>query len=399
MRRLADLPDAVLRLAHDGRVVDANPPARALLDGLHPDSSRALVAALRAATSHTRLEVLRHNGVPVLLDVRLGPERDGDRLCVLREINHADLAGEAQRHFDAAFEASPVGMALFNADGEYVRVNDALCALVGRDRSQLIGRRDSDVTHPDDSEMIAELAWRILRGEMSSSTHEQRFVRPDGQIVWVITHAVFLRDDDGRPLSWVCQFVDITARRAAEAELERLARHDVLTGLLNRRAFQERLAGELARAQRGGGSLSLIVLDIDDFKAINDQHGHPGGDRVLAEVGRRLHALARTGEPIARIGGEEFAWILPGTAAADAATAAERARRVIGDALFDGIGRVSIAAGVSDLDDTDGSADDLYRLADLALYAAKADGGDTVRRHGRVPPAAALSPAPSAPAR
>ena len=393
MRRLSDLPDAVLRLAHDGRVVDANPLARALLDGLHPDSSRALHEVLGTATSHTRLEVLRGNGVPVLLDVRLGAERAGDRLCVLREINHVDLAGEAQRHFDAAFEASPVGMALFNADGEYVRVNDALCVLVGRDRSQLIGRRDSDVTHPEDSEMIAELAWRILRGEMSSSTHEQRFVRPDGQVVWVIAHAVFLRDDHGRPLSWVCQFVDITARRAAEAELDRLARHDVLTGLLNRRAFQERLVEELARAQRGARSLSLVVLDIDDFKAINDRHGHPGGDRVLTEVGRRLRALARTGEPIARIGGEEFAWILPGTAAVDAATAAERARRVIGDALFDGIGRVSIAAGVSDLDDTNGTPDDLYRLADLALYAAKADGGDAVRRHGCVPAAAAVSPA------
>jgi diguanylate cyclase (GGDEF)-like protein/PAS domain S-box-containing protein len=378
VRLLDDLPDAVVLVDADGTVADANPLARGLLQGFDPAWSGPMDEALAAATSVARVEVRRRNGVPVLLDLRFGAPREGGRLCVLREVNHVDLATEAQRHFDAAFEASPVGMALFNADGEYVRVNDSLCVLVGRTRDELLGSHDRDITHPDDREMVSDRAWSILRGEIRSSTHEQRFVRPDGTIVWVIAHAAFLRDDAGRPLSWVCQFVDITARRAAEAELERLARHDVMTGLLNRRAFEERLAEEVARAQRSGNPLSLVVLDIDDFKAINDVHGHPGGDRVLAEVGRRLSGVVRTGEPIARIGGEEFAWILPATDAATAWAAAERARRAIGDVGFPGIGRVSIAAGVSDLDEAAGCPVELYRLADLALYAAKDDGGDAV---------------------
>lgn len=382
---LRDLPDAALVVDDEGRVVTANALARGVLAGLDEASHAAIGAALALPAPVARVEVRRHTGVPVLFDLRFGPERDGRRICLLRELNHADLAAEAQRHFDVAFDASPVGMAIFNADGEYVRVNDALCAMLDRPREQLLGSRDRDLTHPDDREQVSAAAWRILEGEQASSTHEQRFLRPDGSIVWVIANAAFLRDDVGRPLSWVCQFVDITARREAEdaarrqeAELERLARHDVLTGLLNRRAFEERLAVEHARAARQGAPMSLVLLDIDAFKAINDRFGHPGGDGVLRELGRRLTAVLRRDEPLARIGGEEFAWILPATTAAVAVGAAERARRAIGSTPFDGIGWVSVSAGVCGLDEAGWCPQELYRLADLALYDAKGRGGDTV---------------------
>ena len=110
-------------------------------------------------------------------------------------------------------------------------------------------------------------------------------------------------------------FAELTAIAVANAEtraeLAHLADTDPLTGLANRRAFRERLDGEVMRAQRHGHLLTLAIIDIDDFKGINDTYGHLGGDAVLAEIGRRLAATRRAGELVARIGGEEFAWILP----------------------------------------------------------------------------------------
>jgi len=384
---LDDLPEAAVLVDADGGVVASNALSRSLVAPPLLDVRSALEALPDDATTTARIEMRRDTGVPVLIDVSIGAVRDGLRLCLLRELGADRLVGEAQRHFDAAFDGSRVGMAVFNPDGEYVRVNDALCAMLGRRREELIGHRDSELTHPDDRDMVADSAWRILRGEARAASHEQRFVRPDGTIVTVLAHATFLRDADDRPLSWVCQFVDITARREAEdasrrqqAELTLLARHDALTGLLNRRALEERLAGEAARAQRHAQPLSLVLLDIDEFKAINDVHGHPAGDRVLAEVGRRLEALARTGEPVARVGGEEFAWLLPSTTALGAFAAAERARRAVEDVPFDEVGHVTLSAGVCDLEEA-GDAQELYRLADVALYWAKAHGSNLVFRY------------------
>jgi len=118
---------------------------------------------------------------------------------------------------------------------------------------------------------------------------------------------------------------DISDRKLHEAELARLATHDALTGLANHHRFHERLAEEIARGRRHGTPVSVAILDLDHFKQINSTCGHPAGDRVLAEVGARFRALTRAGEEMARVGGEEFAWILPATDGAGAYAAAERA--------------------------------------------------------------------------
>jgi PAS domain S-box-containing protein/diguanylate cyclase (GGDEF)-like protein len=169
-----------------------------------------------------RLVARRANDVPVVLDVSVrNLTAGGERrvLCVAHELNHGALASEAQRYFDVAFDNAPIGKALFNPDGEYVRVNEALCKLLGRAQHDLIGRRDQDLTHPDDRQADVDVAWEILAGEYDTHQCEKRFVRPDGSIVWVLANLTFLRDDEGRPLSWVGQFQDITARKAAEAAL------------------------------------------------------------------------------------------------------------------------------------------------------------------------------------
>jgi diguanylate cyclase (GGDEF)-like protein/PAS domain S-box-containing protein len=183
---------------------------------------------------------------------------------------------------------------------------------------------------------------------------------------------------DERRLAAFAELAAIAVANAeARAELAHLADTDALTGLANRRAFTARLDGEVERARRYGHKLTLAILDIDGFKGINDTHGHQAGDRVLMETGRRLAATSRAGELVARMGGEEFAWILPGVDAAGSLPAVERARAEIASMAVDGVEGVTCSAGLCDLE-TATDPDELMRLADRALYRAKAAGRDRV---------------------
>jgi diguanylate cyclase (GGDEF)-like protein len=173
------------------------------------------------------------------------------------------------------------------------------------------------------------------------------------------------------------ELVGLTIANAdARHQLTTLASVDGLTGLLNQRSFKERLESEVTTARRRGRPLSLAVLDIDHFKRVNDVYGHAAGDRVLAEVARRLKAAVRAGETVARIGGEEFAWVLPATDGANAHAAAERARRAVSERPFPVVGTLTVSAGVCELGGEAGDAGELFRLADVALYWAKRRGRD-----------------------
>ncbi|MFN8108681.1 MAG: diguanylate cyclase [Thermoleophilia bacterium] len=192
-------------------------------------------------------------------------------------------------------------------------------------------------------------------------------------IVGNTTAAGLMPQTEGR-LGHFASLVSLAVASAATREqLTRLAITDPLTGLPNRRAFQDRLDAEVQRALRHGRPLSLVVLDLDRFKQINDTHGHDVGDRVLQEVAARLRSEVRGEETLARMGGEEFAWILPECTAADALQAAERARRAIADTQFAATGRVTASFGVCGIEGTSGAAE-LFRAADAALYRAKAEG-------------------------
>jgi diguanylate cyclase (GGDEF)-like protein len=165
-----------------------------------------------------------------------------------------------------------------------------------------------------------------------------------------------------------------TAIASAEerAQLAQQALSDALTGLANQRALQIRLETELARAGRHGRPLSVAMIDIDHFKEINDNAGHDTGDQMLVRVAAALKSFARTEDMLARVGGDEFAWVLPDTTREQALVAVERARRLIGEAPPDPY-RVTVSAGICD---TDSAADqaELIRLADSALYWSKAHG-------------------------
>ena len=174
------------------------------------------------------------------------------------------------------------------------------------------------------------------------------------------------------------RFADLVALAVANTEawdtLAREAATDSVTGLANHRSFHDRLRGEVQRAKRYGRSVSLVLLDLDHFKRVNDTYGHPAGDQVLAAFARLLNAQARQGELVARIGGEEFAWLMPEADRHAAYRAAERIRRRIELEEFPYAGRITVSAGVATSDGGEFSADELIRHADRALYWAK-DGG------------------------
>ena len=158
--------------------------------------------------------------------------------------------------------------------------------------------------------------------------------------------------------------------------LERQASTDPLTGIANRRAFDERLSAEVARAQRYGRHLSLALIDLDHFKAVNDLHGHPAGDRVLVEFAQILNANSREGELVARIGGEEFAWLMPETDHHGAYLAASRVRKVVESTPFADVGKVTVSVGVCSNAQAQ-TVEEFIGFADQALYSAKQGGRNT----------------------
>lgn len=160
----------------------------------------------------------------------------------------------------------------------------------------------------------------------------------------------------------------------ANQRLTHLARVDALTGCLNHRVFHERLQEELTRRSRGGAPISLIMLDVDHFKLVNDEHGHPVGDEVLRSIGAALRASVRSYDIVGRTGGEEFGVLLPDTCREVAARVAERIRDAV--AAAETPVPVTISAGLAEVPVRGWTASELLRTADAALYEAKRSGRD-----------------------
>ena len=376
---LALMPDAALVAAPNG-AVDAVNEAAVELFGAPDLEGRPLAQLLPLGPKPGRgwrpAQARRVNKTPLPVEACAQELGDGRLLFGVRTLRESAVVEEALRYFDIAFDRSPIGMAVFNTDGEYVRVNAALSELLGRPPEELLGRRDQELTHPDDRQADLDAAWEILEGRIDTHQTEKRFVHPDGSVVWALANLTFLRDEAGRPLSWVGQFQDVTARRSQEAELRHLADHDPLTGLLNRRAFERALDQHLARVRRYGVQGALLMIDLDGFKAVNDQHGHGTGDAVLAGVAERLRARLRTSDLLARLGGDEFAALLPAADRAEAEHVARVAVEVVRDLSPEQGPPVTASVGAVVLAEPELTAHVVQRQADRAMYAAKRAGRD-----------------------
>jgi diguanylate cyclase (GGDEF)-like protein/PAS domain S-box-containing protein len=294
-------------------------------------------------------------------------------------------ASVALRHtrqlFRMAFEDAPIGMAVLNVHGRYVAVNAAFCELVGRPSEHLLECTVESITHPEDIAQDGEDKRLLLDGERSTVTFEKRYVRACGDIVDVATQSTLLRDRKRRPMCFLVQAQDITDRRRYEEQLKYLADHDMLTGLLNRRAFNRVLEKHVAEVARYGPTGAVLVIDLDHFKQINDTLGHRAGDTFIAQVARLLAGRLRASDVIGRLGGDEFGVLLPRSDAPEALQVADgllsELRGPPGrSGALDAMTTASI--GIATFDGTSGG--DALANADHAMYEAKQAGRDRVRR-------------------
>jgi diguanylate cyclase (GGDEF)-like protein/PAS domain S-box-containing protein len=338
-------------------------------------------AALRGETTEYDL----HHG-DLILQLTTAPFRDAagvivGGLSIIRDVSDVHRQEQSLRRaevrFRTAFDNAPIGVALVGTEGQWLQVNGALCELVGHDESALLKMSFQDITHPDDLEADLALVADLLAGRIRTYQMEKRYFRADGGIVWANLSVSLVRDDDGTPLHFVSQLQDITQRKADETRLRILAERDPLTGLANRSTFDTEILRQLDRSARYGEEASVLVIDLDGFKCINDAHGHAAGDQALRQVARAIERRLRKSDVVARLGGDEFAVLLPRTAVVGATVVA---RDVLDELALERVVidghelRVGASVGVAAL----GADEPTLAAADAAMYRAKRSGGNQV---------------------
>ena len=262
--------------------------------------------------------------------------------------------------------------------------------VLGWTPQEMIGKGPDVFVLPEDIPIVAEAQKRLFTQGRDESAPIIRMRKKDGTFAWMETNARVVKDGKtGEPTGVVIVMRNITERKLREEELEAMALRDSLTGLANRRMFDQVLEREWNRTLREGSEMSLIMLDIDHFKQFNDQYGHLFGDDCLRAVaGAVRHAVDRAIDLVARYGGEEIAIILPGTDAAGALQVAEKVRAGI-EALRiphkenpEGAGFVTASFGVATSLARHGGTmmlqESLLLRADDALYRAKYMGRNRV---------------------
>jgi diguanylate cyclase (GGDEF)-like protein/PAS domain S-box-containing protein len=278
-----------------------------------------------------------------------------------------DRADTRARHF---FDLSQDMLCTMDLQGRCIEVNAAWERNLGFRPVEVQGRRLLDFTHPDDHRQATEEAAKVFAGGVCEGL-ETRVRARDGSWHWLRTSSVFEPEEE----LVYARSADVTERKAITqeredliAEVQNLARSDALTGLPNRRALDEVLPREMARALRADSPLCLAIVDIDHFKAYNDTHGHLAGDAVLRNCAGAWDQELRGEDTILRFGGEEFLVVLPECDADDATEIVERLRGATPD-------RQTCSAGLAMWRPGE-SVDDLVGRADKALYEAKEAGRD-----------------------
>jgi diguanylate cyclase (GGDEF)-like protein/PAS domain S-box-containing protein len=289
------------------------------------------------------------------------------------------LEAESARFFDLSRDM----ICIAGFDGYFKRVNPAFERTLGYSAKELLGRPFAEFVHPDDRESTDGEAAAIRGGNGGAMHFQNRYIDKEGGVHWIEWTSVGIPDED---LIYAVAR-DVTDRKVLEQELELRSRSDPLTGVANRRSFDEALEGQLAHARRYGKGGALLIVDLDGFKQINDEFGHTAGDEALRAVARVLAANLRetdtvgrdVGGLVARLGGDEFALLLPEADAAGAEAVGARLVAAIEAEplpLGDRKVRLGISVGAATFDEKGRpTAGELLAAADRAMYVVKAGGG------------------------
>ncbi|MCC5949961.1 MAG: EAL domain-containing protein [Nitriliruptoraceae bacterium] len=378
-------------LAAGGLAVAASHPSAARLTDAEPDGQERSAARQIAPHAATALVL------PAVL--LLSPERGDVHVIalaiaavllittvrvfqLLRAVEHAsrrDLADQrvrTQRRFESLVRDAADVVLVLGPDGRVDYATPAAAGFFGSDPTGWSLRSLIGAVHPTERRATTRaLAERLASGDGRSIRSRVRLAAHQGRELDADLVVIDRRDDEDVG-GIVFTLHETTERTQLERELRQLAYHDPLTGLPNRTLFHDRMATALARAARTGGSIAVLLCDLDDFKDVNDTLGHPAGDALLQQLGGRLSAQLRADDTLARIGGDEFAVVCENVQTTRDAVAT--AQRLI-DAVSDGFvleGRplhIGMSVGVA-VDRGERDAEALFRDADIALYEAKTEG-------------------------
>ncbi|MEB0047933.1 MULTISPECIES: sensor domain-containing diguanylate cyclase [unclassified Pseudomonas] len=316
------------------------------------------------------------------------PEQWPEAAQTLMALMHAQgevaRLSEREQLFSSLLVSVNAVLWAFNWETQQVLyVSPAYERIFGRSAGGLLADYNEwrDSIYPDDLD-YAERSLAQVLDKGAVEDREYRIIAADGQVRWLSDKCFINRQaEPGQPVIIVGIAEDITDKKHMEAELQRLATTDALTQSSNRRHFFECAHREFAQARLQGTPLAFLLLDIDDFKVINDTYGHQEGDTVLQRIAESGRAVLRRGDLFGRIGGEEFAAVFPGCAPDMAMQVAERLQREIQRLSFthdDQTYGITVSQGLTRLTDEDDSIDTLFARADAAMYQAKRQGKNRI---------------------
>lgn len=263
---------------------------------------------------------------------------------------------------------------------EIVYVNKAFTELTGYSFAEVVGKNPRILQSRDTDRQSRQEIRQALIDKKPIRTTLKNYSK-SGKAYWLDLSILPLTDDQGDITHYVAIERDVTQQKMLEKSLNELTRTDALTDIFNRRAFDEILEAEFSRFKRTGDSYSLLMLDIDHFKAVNDNYGHSAGDQVLKEFARACQSNTRNHDTVSRLGGEEFCILLPDSDANTAAKIAEKLRQWVmyNPIVSDGHAiALTVSIGVSEIEQSDMDSLDALKRADVKLYKAKQNGRNRV---------------------
>ena len=340
-----------------------------------------LLGADRRHAGHLDVVLVRRNGVRLAVDVALSTiewENQRFALAAVRDLTALRRAeaerDDSARKFQLAFETAMSPMTFTDSEDRIVAANPAFCDLLGRPIDELVGRDSRHFTYSADIGVTERSHKRVIGHEASRDRYVKRYLHRDGHILVVEVSRAATYDDAGNLLYSVISERDITEERLLTSQLAHQALHDPLTGLANRTLIEDRLSQARAKISRQGGYGAVLMLDLDDFKAVNDTHGHVIGDQLLIGVARRLDDVARTADTLSRFGGDEFLYLVEGVHHAEQIDhVAERLLAALTEPFvilgLEIVQRASVGVAVWDADTPVDAP--IIEEADLALYEAK----------------------------
>jgi diguanylate cyclase (GGDEF)-like protein/PAS domain S-box-containing protein len=356
---------------------------------LFRENDRHAMAAVKPVASEVWMSFAadRYRG---LFEVIKTPMRDqagkpSGLLGIARDITERKKAEEQLRIAAAAFEAQE-GIVIVGVDKRILRVNRAFTEITGYTTEDIMGKTPDQLRSGEQDDAFYQAIWDRIAGE-GSWKGEIWYRRKCGELFPSWFNAAAVKRENGEITHYVATLTDLTERKAAEKQIERLAFYDPLTQLPNRRLFLDRLQQALAGCGRSGRKGALLFIDLDNFKILNETSGYEVGEQLLIEVARRLAACVRNGDTVARLGGDEFVVLLEelsenlGEAAAQTEEIAERALSTLGSPYtIAGRPHHSTASiGATLFIDAVDSLDELLKQADIAMYQAKSAGRNALR--------------------